>query len=315
MTNQGNEIGSRGFGGSLTCCFPPVQEETYGSGFVGFQNFTRNGSGCLKTIRTWNPNDLYFWRSKPQNKAFSNQNKGHFGSRDIIKCWPFSQWSMCELSSGSYDLHQVHSETFTQRSFCASSACQRRSTCCHCSMFRNRLGHPSIILNQQGHTQFGNLSMLYWRNLQQKSDSLKYYHEFLKREYYSMLIDYVIIYLYIYFMRSMFSEFSYILFVNHQFGLVASCQYHQTSTSPSPFSSPSSCNLSGNICQPEVLSPSLRCIGPLSLAVSFARRPWSKTLGKKWMTDLVTLRGPGGLLLVESSKLDMKLFIARRMDI
>ena len=28
-------------------------------------------------IYTWNPNDLYFWRSTPQNKAFSNQNKGH----------------------------------------------------------------------------------------------------------------------------------------------------------------------------------------------------------------------------------------------
>ncbi len=32
-------------------------------------------------ICTWNPNDLYFWRSTPQNKAFSNQNKGHLGSR------------------------------------------------------------------------------------------------------------------------------------------------------------------------------------------------------------------------------------------
>ena len=32
-------------------------------------------------IYTWNPNDLYFWRSTPQNKAFSNQNKGHLGSR------------------------------------------------------------------------------------------------------------------------------------------------------------------------------------------------------------------------------------------
>ena len=29
---------------------------------------------------TWNPNDLYFWRSTPQNTAFSNQNKGHLGS-------------------------------------------------------------------------------------------------------------------------------------------------------------------------------------------------------------------------------------------
>ena len=29
------------------------------------------------------PHDLYFWRSTPpkKNKAFSNQNKGHLGSR------------------------------------------------------------------------------------------------------------------------------------------------------------------------------------------------------------------------------------------
>ena len=32
-------------------------------------------------MNTWNPNDLYFWRSTPQNKVFSNQNKGHLGSR------------------------------------------------------------------------------------------------------------------------------------------------------------------------------------------------------------------------------------------
>ena len=36
---------------------------------------------ALPSIATWNPNDLYFWRSTPQNKAFSNQNKGHLGSR------------------------------------------------------------------------------------------------------------------------------------------------------------------------------------------------------------------------------------------
>ena len=29
---------------------------------------------------TWNPFVLYFWRSTPQNKVFSNQNKGHLGS-------------------------------------------------------------------------------------------------------------------------------------------------------------------------------------------------------------------------------------------
>ena len=34
---------------------------------------------------TWNPNDLYFWRSTPQCKAFSNQKKGHLGSRYIME--------------------------------------------------------------------------------------------------------------------------------------------------------------------------------------------------------------------------------------
>ena len=29
-------------------------------------------------IYSWNPNNLYFWRSTPQNKAFSNQNKAHW---------------------------------------------------------------------------------------------------------------------------------------------------------------------------------------------------------------------------------------------
>ena len=31
-------------------------------------------------IYIWNPNDLYFWRSTPENKAFWNQKKGHLGS-------------------------------------------------------------------------------------------------------------------------------------------------------------------------------------------------------------------------------------------
>ena len=35
----------------------------------------------LRGVYTWNPNDLYFWRLTPQNKAFSNQNKCHLGSR------------------------------------------------------------------------------------------------------------------------------------------------------------------------------------------------------------------------------------------
>ena len=32
---------------------------------------------------TWNPTDLYFWRSTPQSKAFSDENKGHLGSRYV----------------------------------------------------------------------------------------------------------------------------------------------------------------------------------------------------------------------------------------
>ena len=35
-------------------------------------------------ILTWNPNDLYFWRSTPQNKALFNQNKGHLGPREAL---------------------------------------------------------------------------------------------------------------------------------------------------------------------------------------------------------------------------------------
>ena len=34
-------------------------------------------------IYTWNPTDLYFWRSTPQSKAFSDENKGHLGSRYV----------------------------------------------------------------------------------------------------------------------------------------------------------------------------------------------------------------------------------------
>ena len=47
-----------------------------GHGWKKLVKFTK-----LTNIYTWNPNDLYFWRSTPQNKAFSNQNKGHLGSR------------------------------------------------------------------------------------------------------------------------------------------------------------------------------------------------------------------------------------------
>ena len=43
-------------------------------------------------IYTWNPNDLYFWRSTPQNKALFNQNKGHLGSRYIYIYNSTSTW-------------------------------------------------------------------------------------------------------------------------------------------------------------------------------------------------------------------------------
>ncbi len=43
----------------------------------------KSASRLYNTTSTWNPNDLYFWRPTPQNKAFSNQNKGHLGSRYI----------------------------------------------------------------------------------------------------------------------------------------------------------------------------------------------------------------------------------------
>ena len=38
----------------------------------------------LYYVYTWNPDDLDFWRSTPQNKASSNQNKGHLGSRYML---------------------------------------------------------------------------------------------------------------------------------------------------------------------------------------------------------------------------------------
>ena len=39
-------------------------------------------------LYSWNP-DVYFWRSTPQNKAFSNQKKGHFGSRFSIYIYTY----------------------------------------------------------------------------------------------------------------------------------------------------------------------------------------------------------------------------------
>ncbi len=41
--------------------------------------------GCLKEpMFSWNPNDLYFWRSTPPKQGLSHQNKGHLGSRFLI---------------------------------------------------------------------------------------------------------------------------------------------------------------------------------------------------------------------------------------
>ena len=44
--------------------------------------------------------DLYFWRSTPQNKVFSNQNKGHLGSRHIY-IYIFVEW-YTHISHTSY---------------------------------------------------------------------------------------------------------------------------------------------------------------------------------------------------------------------
>ena len=47
-------------------------------------------------LYTWNPNELIFWRPTPQNKALSNQNKGHLGSRYWLSndshFWPRYVW-------------------------------------------------------------------------------------------------------------------------------------------------------------------------------------------------------------------------------
>ena len=44
-------------------------------------------SQMLGLVYSWNPNDLSFWRSTPQNKAFSKQNKRHLGSRFTVTFW------------------------------------------------------------------------------------------------------------------------------------------------------------------------------------------------------------------------------------
>ena len=48
---------------------------------------------CIYIYIYLEPHDLYFWRSIPQNKAFSNQNKGHLGSRCIyIYMYSYRWW-------------------------------------------------------------------------------------------------------------------------------------------------------------------------------------------------------------------------------
>ena len=62
-----------------------IRRDTFFSRFlekVGIQNHIY----CIYIYvftYSWNPNDLYFWRSTPPNKVFSHQNKGHLGSRYI----------------------------------------------------------------------------------------------------------------------------------------------------------------------------------------------------------------------------------------
>ena len=48
----------------------------------GVEKPTMFGKTSTKTHES-----LYFWRSTPQNKAFSNQNKGHLGSRYTYTTW------------------------------------------------------------------------------------------------------------------------------------------------------------------------------------------------------------------------------------
>ena len=52
-------------------------------------------------IDSWNLFVLYFWASTLQNKALSNQNKGHLGSRLLIlkNFWELS-WRQWEVSCG-----------------------------------------------------------------------------------------------------------------------------------------------------------------------------------------------------------------------
>ena len=66
------------------CSSSPSQSERWQSAWFSV-DFYLEGSSLIVYIYiyTWNPIDLYFWRSTPQNKAFSNQNKGHLGSRYI----------------------------------------------------------------------------------------------------------------------------------------------------------------------------------------------------------------------------------------
>ena len=50
-------------------------------GVTGTQSWTDYTHATLQS-----PNDLYFWRSPPPKKAFSNQNKGHLGSKYVYNC-------------------------------------------------------------------------------------------------------------------------------------------------------------------------------------------------------------------------------------
>ena len=43
-------------------------------------------SRILILVYTWNLFVLYFWASTLQNKALSNKNKGHLGSRFVFLC-------------------------------------------------------------------------------------------------------------------------------------------------------------------------------------------------------------------------------------
>ncbi len=65
------------------CVYPTIGDEVWSR----IESMVYD-SICILVVYmyTWSHYDLYFWRSIPQNKPFSNQNKGHLGSRCVCVC-------------------------------------------------------------------------------------------------------------------------------------------------------------------------------------------------------------------------------------